>query len=285
MSWTQRIIVLLLWSVAFIGCENQDGIKDAKKPDASKAPSKKVGTYTDWNLLIAASTGDITKVQALLGKGAEVDVKDTDGTTPLIVAATNGNLEVAHILIDHGANVNARGTIIEIVNKGELRGGWTALIRAAANGHAEIVKLLLEKGADPNIREVMGESALMAAAQQNHADIVGILKKAGARTVNSDEELLIAAAVGDHNAVRLLVEEGAFVHAKTKTYSYPFRGGGFTPLMLAALNGHVETVKVLLAASANVNEENNGGKTATKLAREKGHTNIINLLREAGARK
>ena len=54
--------------------------------------------------------------------------------------------------------------------------------------------------------------------------------------------------------------------------------GGGTALMLAAINGNVNIVKILLAANANANAQNEAGRTALELAKEKGIGEIVALL-------
>ena len=53
-----------------------------------------------------------------------------------------------------------------------------------------------------------------------------------------------------------------------------------TPLWVACRHGHVEIVKLLLAAGVNANEGNNVGVTPIDIAREKGHTEIVKILKE-----
>ena len=72
----------------------------------------------------------------LVKNGADVNVQDTDGLTPLHFAAENGQLQVAKLLIESGALVDAK-----YIN------GLTPLHRAALHGHTEILKLLIENGA------------------------------------------------------------------------------------------------------------------------------------------
>jgi len=61
-------------------------------------------------------------------------------------------------------------------------------------------------------------------------------------------------------------------------------GTGGTALMLAAANGHTETVKLLLDRRANINVRDNEGKTALEWARERGHTEIVELIEAASQR-
>ena len=54
-----------------------------------------------------------------------------------------------------------------------------------------------------------------------------------------------------------------------------------TPLMLAAMSGHTETVQVLLDAGADGNAKDNGGGTALMYAAAEGHVDVEQVLREA----
>ena len=57
--------------------------------------------------------------------GANVESRDNDGCTALMLAAENGHASTMRQLInDHGANVNAVDD-----------NGWTAMTHAAENGH------------------------------------------------------------------------------------------------------------------------------------------------------
>ena len=55
--------------------------------------------------------------------------------------------------------------------------------------------------------------------------------------------------------------------------------------MMAATEGHIESVLTLLDAGADVNEKNNNDYTALMLAKEQGHTEIAEILRKAGAKE
>jgi len=60
---------------------------------------------------------------------------------------------------------------------------------------------------------------------------------------------------------------------------------GVTALMLAANEGHLESVRALLDAGADVNEKDINDYGALKLAEEQGHTEIAELLRKAEAQE
>ena len=54
---------------------------------------------------------------------------------------------------------------------------------------------------------------------------------------------------------------------------------GRTPLSWAAVEGHSEVVKSLLQAKAEVDAKDNDGKTALELAQGKGHKDVVELLK------
>jgi ankyrin repeat protein len=72
-------------------------------------------------------------VQALKKAGADVNIVDNQGKTPIFWASRNGHLEVVQALIAAGADVN-------IVDKQGMR----AIFWPANNGHLEVVQVLKE---------------------------------------------------------------------------------------------------------------------------------------------
>ena len=88
-------------------------------------------------------------------------------------------------------------------------------------------------------------------------------------------DIWTACEVGDLEKVRQLIQNGQDVN-RGDTY-------GWTPLMLAAVNGHDQVVRELIRAGADVNGKNNHKQTALHRASSRGHSNVIKTLAEAGA--
>ena len=102
-------------------------------------------------------------VRWLLENGADPDVRDADGATPLIGVASRDCIAVAISLIEHGADVNARS---------RTRPMRSALCWAAAFGEPEMIELLLNAGAE------VGREEIQAAREQERDDVVTMLKEA-----------------------------------------------------------------------------------------------------------
>lgn len=149
-------------------------------------------------LFKAVWTGDVA---SLRDTSIDVNLKDAVGRSPLRIAAENGNIDVAMFLIEMGADVNVTDTkgntpLIFIIHKtGDLKiikrllekgaavntqnhTGETALMYAAWRGQANIVRLLLENRADATLKNRQGDTALTLAESQGHLEIVEILKAA-----------------------------------------------------------------------------------------------------------
>ena len=121
-------------------------------------------------LVVAAETGDLTRVERLLAESHQTNVVDSCHWTPLMKAALNGHIAVVERLLAEGADVNLTD-----------QGGYTALHLAASNNHANIVELLLQQNAAIDAREqTLGWTALLWAAKEGYVESVAVLLHHGA---------------------------------------------------------------------------------------------------------
>jgi uncharacterized protein len=129
----------------------------------------------DTALVYGIRDGKFTIAEYLLEAGADPNIADRRGFTPLHVAVTRDDIRIAGSLLDHGAQINAR-------TQGD---GRTPLMIAAAAGFEEMVELLLSRGADPSIVDSAGKPPLERAVECHRSGVVDILRKAGSVTAHS----------------------------------------------------------------------------------------------------
>jgi ankyrin repeat protein len=153
-----------------------------------------------------------------------------------------------------------------------------ASFNAAKNGDTVAVKLFLVAGMNPDTRNEGGSSVLEYAAASGHTNTVLALLDNGASGIND----AMKSAVGSNrtDTLKALINKGADVNAGI--------GSGritWTALEAAIFKDYVEVVQILIANGVDVNARFGSGRTALSTAKAAGHTEIVNLLKQAGARE
>ncbi len=118
-------------------------------------------------LLDATRTANKAQVEKTLKTGANPDIRNAQGITPLMIASYKGYATLARILLSFGANPNLASISNIEFNFGKLLSSKsskaTALMLAALSGNLEIVVALLKAHANPNAQDSDGQTALMYA--------------------------------------------------------------------------------------------------------------------------
>jgi ankyrin repeat protein len=125
--------------------------------------------------VVAASYGSTAAAAALVEGGADPNVADKGGNTPLHTAAQLGELELVKKLVAKGANVNARSGKPTGVQAGGFRrviGELTPLHVAAKGNQIDIMRVLVAGGADPSIKAQGGTTLLMSAVGSGKLEVV-----------------------------------------------------------------------------------------------------------------
>ena len=104
--------------------------------------------------------------EILLFAGADLEVKDCIGWTPLYTAVDWGCKDICKLLLDAGADAHAS---VPRCN------GRTPLMFAAEFGFCDICKMLLSAGIDVKAKSEEGCSALHYAAESGNIDICKLL--------------------------------------------------------------------------------------------------------------
>lgn len=146
-----------------------------------------------------------------------------------------------------------------------------AIRSASKNGHADVVKYLISQGAPLGDRDF---PPLIDAAMQGHAEVVRLLLRAGASIDEGDQASALCLTVENPQMVDLLIKARADVNRECN---------GTAPLFRAADFGHAESVKMLLAAKADIFFRTEGGDTALIVAAFKNRPNVVKLLLDSGA--
>ena len=213
----------------------------------------------------AIADGDIATLKRLLSEDPELvrarSTREHDATLLHYVSAngvetfrqrTPANIvEITKLLLDAGADVEATADV--------YGGGYTTLGLAATSVHPEragvqeaLLQTLLDHGADVSSAALVvaclangqGKAAEFLAAQGARLNLTGA---AGVGRLDVVKELidddmtqglLYACAYGRNDVVEFLLAKGADLAAR--------RGDGQTPLHMAVIGGHLETVKLLL---------------------------------------
>jgi ankyrin repeat protein len=260
----------------------------------------------DTRLAEAAQKRDITAVRTLLSQKVDPNAPGRDGTPALLWIVRVDDVETARLLVKAGADV-------KLAN----RQGLTPLALAAANGSAPMLKVLLDAGADANAPDPANQTPLMLAAGVGSLDAARVLLEHGATLDAKDAQfeqtaLMVAVRENHPQVVKLLVELGADVNAKTRVGPTPpfilpnsvpgfghgigiVRGGspdrgrrspapgGLSPLQYAARDGRLDTVKILLAAGADINQVEANDITPLITAISNNHPDVATYLIEQGA--
>lgn len=153
------------------------------------------------NICDAARLGDVQRLRTHLEEpGVDIEERDPEGLTPLLLACREGHEACARLLIDRGAK-QTRDTL-----------GMYPIHHAAQNDDVEILDLLLKSHADVNARNSMGITPLHWSAIWNAPRAMEMLLKHGAdierRQQNNQTPLHLAALHGSHPCIEILMHNG-----------------------------------------------------------------------------
>ncbi len=256
-------------------------------------------------LWLASVNGDAAIVSALLNAGADANEHLPLGRTPLMAASRTGNVDAMKVLLDHGAEVNVRET---------LR-GTTPLMWAADEGHAAAIQLLIQHGADIKARSDMVErgrgpalgksndprkavaaqaAALAAGKALGLEDLAGLRDDpngiggqgrgraaAPVSRARAGRGGAGAAAGGDQGFDQN--DDAAVAAFGFNRRPAPKDGGALTPLVYAVRANDLDSVKVLLAAGADINQVTGYGWSPLLVATQNRYYKLGAYLTDHGA--
>ncbi|XP_033854195.3 ankyrin repeat and SAM domain-containing protein 6-like [Acipenser ruthenus] len=269
-------------------------------------------------LMQAARFGHLSVAHMLLENGAEINAKNRIGASVLTMASRGGHVSVAKLLMESGAFVDDYDHLDVNMgnnNKGEFP-DITALMTGAQHGHEALVKLLLEwgaepnysikttgwsplmlstlsgkvsvahqlveRGADPDHKNVLAKTSFEIAMNSKHKEMKNYLDAITTIRPQSGEEkrrpdVFHALKLGKCQLVKeILDEDPGQVNIANPD--------GASPLMIAAVNGQLDIVQLLVEGNADIDKQDSvHGWTALMQATYHGNKDVVKYLLNQGA--
>ncbi|KIW71604.1 hypothetical protein PV04_03747 [Phialophora macrospora] len=256
-------------------------------------------------LIMAAANNAADVARVLLASGAKL----TDAA--IYRAGFTGNAQVitlfeewrdareSQILAERAAVAARAASLLNAAETGDLNellqsvqngisldscdlNGDSALHLAVRENHIHAIKYLLDAGIHPNLRNLSSLTPLHIAAECGHSEAIRcLLKLDGSKSKTSkpipDSDPRGSSDLGSQHEPTPPADpyEAADIEARTST--------GRTPLFVAAHNGHINAVQVLLDADADINCEEYEGANVLFLPVFEARTEMVKLLLERGA--
>ena len=197
-------------------------------------------------LHVAGFVGSAPFIQLFIAMGADVHATNKHCETPLYLALWQGHRNAVQALIDAGAMISG---VLQQETKSGLPADLTPFFLAIDYGSMEVINNFKpQERLLLDVPTIPGASSLFLAAQMGDLDALNALL--------NDDDVNVNEEIGKNNATALLV---------------------------AVQHGHINVVKRLVSAGANVNHYMKNGGTALIIASQFGRVDVVDLLIRAGA--
>uniref|UniRef100_A0A6C0I5B3 Uncharacterized protein n=1 Tax=viral metagenome TaxID=1070528 RepID=A0A6C0I5B3_9ZZZZ len=207
----------------------------------------------------ACEMGSYPIVELLLRSGAKINIKDTEGKTPLDLAIESGNKEIEDLLLKPLEEKKPPEEKKKPPEEEKKSYHKVMVINPKTNRYVSADSLLFRAVQEGNVSET--EQAIKAGANVNAAK-------------NGWTSLHWACKMGIYPVVDLLLRSGAKINIKDTE--------GNTPLHISCQYDHVDIANLLITSGASINSKNNMGMTPLDLAIESGNQEVEDLLLKSG---
>lgn len=186
-------------------------------------------TSSTRHLMLSIRIGDFENFKNIIKNRKLLEIKDSNGNTPLILSAKHNHTDIAKYLINIGADTESHNLRSE-----------TTIHWASFHGNIDLIKLLINSGANPNCCDCEGGTPASWAAYCGKLEVIKYLCEIGCNLIKSDNNnscLHWACSNGHLQVVKYLITIGLNLN-QINNY-------GETPLDLAEQNEHYEIVNFL----------------------------------------
>jgi uncharacterized protein len=295
-------------------------VRDYQRHVTAEGRPKSLDSGGFTPLLYAARENCIACVHALLKNGADIDLPDPDGVSPLLIATMNANWDLAKTLVDAGADVNQWDifgeaplfTAVGLFSRND--GGRASIDPPNETKGIDVVRMLLEHGANPNMQlffrpanvrgstNTRGSTPLIRAANGGDLALVKLLLEHGADATlyMADRQTPIHAVLAGRTAekdalelIKVLHDAGTDVNSVALVnHIEEVRGG--SALHFAVRKRYKEVIRLLASFGIDMNLKDQDGLTALDYTQSRGFMAFMalqtplfedeaKLLRELGA--
>ncbi|XP_023269221.1 ankyrin repeat and death domain-containing protein 1B-like isoform X2 [Seriola lalandi dorsalis] len=243
--------------------------KHSDKETDNSFDNKEMLLDAEKQFMEAAKRNDVETMKTL-GKGLNANAKNVHNRTALHYAVAGKNKEAVQLLLQRRVKVDQKDKY-----------GVAPIHLAAWFGSLEILKLLVQAGAEHKVENEEGLNIMHCAAINNHTEIVEyIINDLQMKELDKDDQsghraFALAAKHGCVEMLEMLMEPYKMATMKPNKR-------GDTPLHLAASNGHLDAVQLLLQSFDTRDEVNMDGETALYQAADNGQEECVLALLEAG---
>lgn len=213
--------------------------------------------------------GDISTVTKLVSHGVNIDGRNQDGKTPLVVAIENRQLPVFTKLLELGASKDVKDSAKKL----------PPLFWAASVGDLEMAKVLLQRGCKPNQKNMYGHAYFLDIIDKGDVDMVQLLLDHGAKANTTDlygrPAIHHAYSANNLAMLKLLHSRGGSVNASDMT--------GCPMLILALQENKDDIFDFLIEYGANINCKTATGQALIFEAFTRGRIDVVKKLLDRGA--